>query len=115
MTMSPTASRCPRVACATTTKTMGCAVAGATAPADPAAHVEALSKLLGMTPGHKMDQAVATVTLVATALQQGKTWAQIARTLGYDNGQACKAAIKRLRKHANLTLIKQAMADLEAA
>jgi hypothetical protein len=93
----------------------GCAVAGATAPADSQAHVEALSSLLGLNPGEEMDVSVATVAMIAAAQQRGMTWAQIARVLGYENGKACKAAAKRLARAAQGKLLARAASDLEAA
>jgi hypothetical protein len=92
-----------------------CAVAGATAPADLEAHVEALSSLLGASPGQGMDHTVATVAMITEAKKRGVSWAQIATTLGYENGKACKAAAKRLAKTAQGKMLAQAANDLEVA
>jgi hypothetical protein len=81
----------------------------------PDAAVEALGKLLGMTPGDTMDPDVARAAMIAEAKQRGLTWAQIASALGYQNGKQAKAAAKRLARVAQGKMLAEAAKGLEAA
>jgi hypothetical protein len=81
---------------------MGCAVADATAPAD------ALAALIATDPG------AAKAALIAEAKRRGATWAQIAPTIGAENGKAAKAEAKRLARKTQAAMLAQAASDLEA-
>lgn len=72
--------------------------------------VQALAGLLGLTPGSRLDPAVALVALIAEAQNRGMTWAQIAPALHAPDGRQAKAAAKRLARDAQRKLLTTATA-----
>jgi hypothetical protein len=69
---------------------------------DGTAHADALASLIASDP------VAAKAAMIAEAKRRGLTWAQIASTIGAENGKAAKAEAKRLARTAQGKMLAEA-------
>ena len=66
---------------------------------------------LATLPSDALGKALLTLRLIGEAKGRGASWAQIAPLVGAENGQAAKAAAKRLARRTQAAVIQRDLAE----
>jgi len=66
---------------------------------------------LASLPQDALGKALLTLRLIGEAKGRGASWAQIAPLVGAENGQAAKAAAKRLARRTQAAVIQRDLAE----